>query len=221
MKYVANEFGGYVRFSNEEVVECKTNQDMLAMLVENSEGFVKRCIKGIYLTEEYTYEDKMQFGYEGFLKAVRNFDIERGADFYTYAFQCVQSELFNVHRAHKRAKNGYDEESDTIAFVDSLDRVVDGTEGKVTLESTLMDENTDVFSEAIGIMEGLQRLRKILSESQFDAFTDYYVHEFGLREIAEKRGVSTARIGSIVKKATNIIKERYTEAQFAELIGLR
>ena len=87
MKYVANEFGGYLRFSNEEVVECKTNQDMLAMLVENSEGFVKRCIKGIYLTEEYTYEDKMQFGYEGFLKAVRNFDIERGADFYTYAFQ--------------------------------------------------------------------------------------------------------------------------------------
>ena len=49
----------YVRFSDDYVLECKNDREKLEELVANSVGFVKKAVKGVYLSGDYTYDDKV------------------------------------------------------------------------------------------------------------------------------------------------------------------
>ena len=42
-----------------------------------------------------------------------------------------------------------------------------------------------------------------------------------MKEIAEKHGITTTRVGNLTKQVVKKIKENFTEAEFAEIIGLR
>ena len=124
MEMMKNAYGNYMRFSNEEVIACRTDKKMLEMLVENSYAFVADIAVSYYIGNEYTREDKIQIGFEGFLKAVKKFENDRGADFYTFAFQAVNSELNNTRKGMRRAKRGWDSENNSGTFVSSLDVAV-------------------------------------------------------------------------------------------------
>ncbi len=220
MEILKNGFGEYVRFSNDEIVDLRDNKEFLDFLTQNSVAFVKKCVKGVYLTSDYTYDDKLQIGFEGFIKAVKKFEIGRGADFYTFAYRCIQTELYNVYKAYKTNKRGYDVENDKINLVESLDKPVDDGDGKITLQEKLVDETVNVFSEAVGIEEGLTKLKKILNKNQYEIFMAYYVEEKPLKQISKERGIRVESVQRTAKEVVKIIKQRFTEAEFAEMIGL-
>ena len=210
---------GFVRFSNEEVLMCKTDEKMLNMLVENCEGVIKEALKGIHLPSHYTYDDKMQIGYIGLLKAVKNFDIERGADFYSYAHICIRSELYNEHRGMKRAKRGYNEENDSFITVGSLDVQVDDEEG-MTLGATIVDTTMNTYEQAFDITEGLEKIEKILSEGQRIVFVEHFLREKSLKEVAKEQGYSTTRAGNLAKQVREKIMKNFSKEEFVEIIRL-
>ena len=209
---------GYVRFSNEEILEMRKNSEFVSMIVENSEGFVKDAIKGVYLSSDYSYDDKLQVGYGGLLIAIRKYSLEKG-NFYYFAKQCIKTELYNVHRGYTRNKRGYDKETNTQQItVCSLD--IQNNDGDSIVEN-ITDETVNTFKQAFGIDSDLEKIYKILSPSQQYAFTEYFLEEKTMKEIAEAHGVTTTRVGNLTKQVAKKIKEHFTEAEFAEIIGLR
>ena len=209
---------GYVRFSNEEILEMRKNPKNVEVIVENSVGFVKSCLKGIYLSSDYSYDDKLQVAYGGLLIAIEKFD-ENQSNFYGFAKRCIQTELFNVHRGYTRAKRGYDRETnEQIISVCSLD--IQNNDGDSIVEN-VEDEQANTFKQAFDMETGLEKIYKILSPSQQYAFTEYFLEEKTMKEIAEKHGITTTRVGNLTKQVVKKIKENFTEAEFAEIIGLR
>lgn len=209
---------GYVRFSNEEILEMRKNPKNVEVIVENSVGFVKSCLKGIYLSSDYSYDDKLQVAYGGLLIAIEKFD-EKQSNFYGFAKRCIQTELFNVHRGYTRAKRGYDKETnEQIISVCSLD--IQNNDGDSIVEN-VEDEQANTFKQAFDMETGLEKIYKILSPSQQYAFTEYFLQEKTMKEIAEKHGITTTRVGNLTKQVVKKIKENFTEAEFAEIIGLR
>lgn len=209
---------GYVRFSNEEILEMRKNPKNVEIIVENSVGFVKSCLKGIYLSSDYSYDDKLQVAYGGLLIAIEKFD-EKQSNFYGFAKRCIQTELFNVHRGYTRAKRGYDKETnEQIISVCSLD--IQNNDGDSIVEN-VEDEQANTFKQAFDMETGLEKIYKILSPSQQYAFTEYFLEEKTMKEIAEKHGITTTRVGNLTKQVVKKIKENFTEAEFAEIIGLR
>lgn len=209
---------GYVRFSNEEILEMRKNPKNVEVIVENSVGFVKSCLKGIYLSSDYSYDDKLQVAYGGLLIAIEKFD-ENQSNFYGFAKRCIQTELFNVHRGYTRAKRGYDKETnEQIITVCSLD--IQNNDGDSIVEN-VEDETVNTFKQAFDMETGLEKIYKILSPSQQYAFTEYFLEEKTMKEIAEKHGITTTRVGNLTKQVVKKIKENFTEAEFAEIIGLR
>ena len=209
---------GYVRFSNEEILEMRKNPKNVEVIVENSVGFVKSCLKGIYLSSDYSYDDKLQVAYGGLLIAIEKFD-EKQSNFYGFAKRCIQTELFNVHRGYTRAKRGYDKETnEQIISVCSLD--IQNNDGDSIVEN-VEDEQANTFKQAFDMETGLEKIYKILSPAQQYAFTEYFLQEKTLKEIAEAHGVTTTRAGNLTKQVVKKIKENFTEAEFDEIIGLR
>ena len=220
MEMMKNAYGSYVKFTDEEVMACRTDKKMLEMLVENSVAFVKEVVRGYYIGNEYTYEDKIQIGFEGFLKAVKKFNPERGAGFYTFAHRAVQSELFNIRQGMRRAKRGWDEENNCQAFVTSLDAPV-GDEDDTQVIETVADESVDMESGVMHITDTVMPFKKFLNDNQFTVFVEYYVNGKSLLEVAAITGRRKESVQRTAKEVVKIIKTRYTEAQFAEIIGLR
>ena len=218
MKNVKNV--SYVRFSDDYILECKNDKEKLEQLVANSVAFVKKAVKGVYLTSDYTYDDKIQLGFGGFLRAVEKFEKNSKNDFYTFAYSCIRQYLFNEHAASKRVKRGYNNETNTYASIASLDAVTSDDE-KGSLIDTLEDEQANTFKQAFGINSDLEKIYKILSPAQQYAFTEYFLEEKTMKEIAEKHGITTTRVGNLTKQVVKKIKENFTEAEFAEIIGLR
>lgn len=208
----------YVRFTDEEILKCKTDKALLEELVANSFGFVKKAVKGVYLTNDYTYDDKVQLGFMGFLRAVNLFEKNSKNDFYTFAYSCIRQFLFNEHAASKRAKRGYNNDTQTYTTVISLD-LPNGEDDKDSLISSIVDENMDTYGQAFGF--DLDRINKILSPAQQYVFKEYFLEEKTMKEIAEKHNVTTTRVGNLTKQVVKKIKEHFTEAEFAEIIGLR
>lgn len=220
MEMMKNAYGSYVKFTDEEVIACRTDKKMLEMLVENSVAFVTDIVVSYYIGKEYTREDKIQIGFEGFLKAVRNFDPQRHAGFYTFAHYSVNSELNNVRKGMRRAKRGWDNENNSQAFVASLDVAV-GDEDDTLVIDTIADDTVDMESGIMNIMDSVSQFKKFLNDNQFTVFVEYYVNGKSLLEVVAITGRRKESVQRTAKEVVKIIKTRYTEAQFAEVIGLR
>jgi RNA polymerase sigma factor (sigma-70 family) len=220
MEMMKNAYGSYVKFTDEEVMACRTDKKMLEMLVENSVAFVTDIVVSYYIGKEYTREDKIQIGFEGFLKAVKNFDPQRHAGFYTFAHYSVNSELNNVRKGMRRAKRGWDNENNSQAFVASLDVAV-GDEDDTLVIDTIADDTVDMESGLMNIMDSVSQFKKFLNDNQFTVFVEYYINGKTLQQIAEITGRKKESVGRTAKEVAKVLRTRYTEAQFAEIIGLR
>ena len=73
---------------------------------------------------------------------------------------------------------------------------------------TLEDEQANTFKQAFGINSDLEKIYKILSPAQQYAFTEYFLQEKTLKEIAEAHGVTTTRAGNLTKQVVKKIRKR-------------
>ena len=78
--------------TNEIVMAQKGDKDALATLVENNQGLIWSIVKR-FLGRGYDTEDIYQIGAMGFVKAIRNFDIEYDVKLSTYAVPYIMGEI--------------------------------------------------------------------------------------------------------------------------------
>ena len=55
----------YIRFDSNEIAQRRNDKEFIEALVKNTESLVVKCAKSVYMTDEYTFEDKIQIGYMG------------------------------------------------------------------------------------------------------------------------------------------------------------
>ena len=224
MRTVKNSFGvEYVRYTNEEVVAGRNDKGFVNELVKNARGFVLDVIRTVYLDSSYSREDKLQLGYEGFMNAVKKFDPHNGVDFYTYAYASVQGVLYNESQKAKRAKRGYNKDENKAAVVISLDAPQEGEEGEGQSKGdTIEDESVNVEREVLNTEADLVKtLAKVTGEKAAAMIILNVLHEKTCEEIAAAYGVSKMAVSKNIRKGYEKIKERYSEGEFAEIIGLR
>lgn len=224
MRTVKNSFGvEYVRYTNEEVVAGRNDKGFVNELVKNARGFVLDVIRTVYLDSSYSREDKLQLGYEGLINAIYKFDPHNGVDFYTYAYASVQGVLYNESKKAKCAKRGYNKDENKAAVMVSLDSRPAGDEGEnPSLQDSLVDETVDVVREVLNTeAELVKTLAKVTGEKAATMIVLNVLHEKTCEEIAAAYGVSKMAVSKNIRKGYEKIKERYSEGEFAEIIGLR
>lgn len=224
MRTVKNSFGvEYVRYTNEEVVAGRNDKGFVNELIKNARGFILDVIRTVYLDSSYSREDKLQLGYEGFMNAIKKFDSHNGVDFYTYAYASVQGVLYNESKKAKCAKRGYNKDENKAAVMVSLDAPQEGEEGEGQSKGdTIEDESVNVEREVLNTEADLVKtLAKVTGEKAAAMIVLNVLHEKTCEEIAAAYGVSKMAVSKNIRKGYEKIKERYTEAEFADIIGLR
>lgn len=78
--------------TNDIINAQKGDKDALATLVENNQGLIWSIVKR-FLGRGYDTEDIYQIGAMGFVKAIRNFDIEYDVKLSTYAVPYIMGEI--------------------------------------------------------------------------------------------------------------------------------
>ena len=81
------------------------DSEALARLVEENTGLV-RSIAIRFMGRGVDYEDLCQIGHIGMIKAIRNFDLERGTAFSTYAVPLIIGEIKRFLRDDGEIKIG-------------------------------------------------------------------------------------------------------------------
>ena len=78
--------------TNDIIKAQNGDKDALALLVENNQGLIWSVVKR-FLGRGYDTEDIYQIGALGFVKAIRNFDINFDVKLSTYAIPYIMGEI--------------------------------------------------------------------------------------------------------------------------------
>lgn len=149
----------YKNFSDEELIEMLRSGDaeIADYIMEKYKPLVRKKTNAMYLIGGET-EDLIQEGMIGLFKAVRDFNPEKEANFFSFAELCINRQLYSALEASNRKKhiplNTY------ISFSNQ-----DGSDG-VSLEQVLTDESASpeqMMIEQEGREEFFQRLQEKLS----------------------------------------------------------
>lgn len=102
-------------------------------LIEQYYGLIVAQSKGIFLNS-YSFDDLVQTGIESLLKAIKNFDLEKGGDSFTgYVFWCIKNNFSYLCRKEIRYNNC---SSLNITATDDLE-IIDLIQDTDTLEDVV------------------------------------------------------------------------------------
>jgi RNA polymerase sigma factor FliA len=154
----------------------------------------------------YDREDLESFGYMGLVQAARTFDPNRGVQFSTYAYRCIENAISGaLERANTRQVDCVSlsiligEDSDTpledqIAEKDAL-----YGSGAMDAEETAIDRaEAEIMKEAI----------RLLPPQHGEIIWDVYYHQMPLNEVARKMKLSPQRVQAIHARALKMLRRR-------------
>lgn len=216
----------YTRFTVEQIMQCKENVFMMEELIKNSERLISKVARGYYI-KDMELDDLMSVGRGEIYKAVYTYNKDLGADFYTYATQCIMNKymkLFKDSKAKKRGglgafatKEEIQNEEFLVSRVVSLDRMSD--DGESILDK--LKDSTNVHYEGTNF-EGWNFLinKKVLTKKELSLLKRIYMEDHLPANIAKEWGVSRQSVSKLHRLALSKIKERYSEQQLATLLGV-
>ncbi len=141
-------------------------------------------------------DDLMQEASLGLFSAARSFSAGQAASFRTYAGVCIDNRLRSAVRNSAREKNRplsqYMELSDYYRQEDTADAGAD-PEALV-----LIDES---------VAELKQRLRELLSEREYQVFTQYHMHDCSYEEIAGCLGMDAKAVDNALQRVRRKLKK--------------
>ena len=96
----------YKELSDEQLIGVIRQGDKTAMdyLIDKYRNLVKREIREVYMIGADS-EDLMQEGMIGLFKAIRDYNEERKASFYTFALLCIKRQVYSAVTSSNRKKN--------------------------------------------------------------------------------------------------------------------
>lgn len=165
-------------------------------LLEKYKALVRKNARVLYL-DGGDKEDLLQEGMLGLFKAIRSFEPDRGASFFTYANQCIMNQMFSAVSSAKRKKHSILNESVPLSEIDDASQeaafiYADGPEAFI-LEQEAEAQLRSRIEKALSPMEN-----KVLAQ---------YLQGMNYREIAEQTGKSEKSIDNALQRIRRKVKE--------------
>jgi RNA polymerase sigma factor (sigma-70 family) len=154
----------------------------------------------------YEREDLESFGLVGLVQAARTFDPNRGVQFSTYAYRCIENAISGaLERANTRQVDCVSlsiligEDSDT-PLEDQIaeDGRLFGVAALDAEETAIIRAQADELKDAI----------RLLPTQHAEIIWDVYFHQMPLNEVARKMKLSPQRVQAVHAKALKMLRRR-------------
>lgn len=157
-------------------------------LVEKNMGLVYYIARSFQksTTGGIEYDDLVQEGMVGLVKAARTFDESRGFLFSTYAGNCIQKEILAYMKRQRKHKRSI-----------SINQDIRGFQG-VPVEEILGYSQKEY--ENVWKRDLLERCIRSLNQSQREIVLLYYGKGLKQKEIAKQLGISQGQVCRIIKR---------------------
>lgn len=191
----------YRDFTDEELIERLRagEHDIADYIMEKYKPLVRKKTNAMYLIGGET-EDLIQEGMIGLFKAVRDFNSEKTAVFFSFAELCISRQLYSALEASNRKKhsplNNY------ISFSNQ-----DDTDG-IELEHVISGQNISpeqILIEKEGKQEFFDRLEEKLSKMEKKVLY-LYLDGSSYTQIAEYMGKSPKSIDNTLQRIRGKVK---------------
>lgn len=151
---------------------------------------------------KHEYEEVFSAANYGFLRAINDFDPDRGVKFSTFAVLVMEGEIYKYYRTMNAGKR----KGDTISLDATVFQGEDGSE--ISLLEMLPDKTgtSDWDDINLAYEDALPKMTDAQKKS-----LELYLSGYTQSQIAEKRGVSQAQISREIRKAFALIKKSYWE----------
>ena len=186
-----------------------TEEDVIRMY----EPYVKKSVKSWLRNHEF--DDMMQVGRIGLIKAYRGYDISTGVSFGSYAMKSVKTTLIKASKYRKS-------DLTNTRFKDYEDNIVQST--RVTIPEDFGDTD-DTYWGCLGIFisnedgemeESIvnkvccEDIRKILTPKEYEILYKCYIKEVSPEVIAKEFGVTRQTITRWRQRIINKVRIKYT-----------
>ncbi len=165
------------------------NSEAEDILMERYKGYVRKLSHARYLVGGDS-DDLIQEGMIGLMKAVRDYDPEKGASFKTFATLCIMRQQTTAIDSAVRKKNEPLNHSISISSEEWESAVRMMREQQSPEEILVSNESS---------MELLGHLKDILSPFENEVL-ELYLQEKGYREIAEELGKTPKTIDNAIQR---------------------
>lgn len=158
-----------------------------------------------YVNSNFEMDDLISTGTIGLIKAVRNFDADKGSKFATYAAKCIDNEILMMLRSDKKHQR-------EVSIYEPIGTDKEGN--KISLLEIMVSGDSDV-PKLVEQGEDIAWLRKafleVLNERERQIIALRYgfspAGELTQREIASMLSISRSYVSRIEKKALEKLKE--------------
>lgn len=200
----------------------------LSLLMEAGKGLIIH-FANIFSGHQVT-DDLIQVGYEGLLKALKNYDEEKGARFVTYASHCIMSEIRHELRKEKsfycpvwvvelqakivKATDSYMQKEGEMPSIGDIAKMVNVKEegvmqamraGRIPFEdldlSKIRSNTYEPFRMALEDKIVLQEAIRKLSEIQRKVIYYIFYRDMTQTQVAEELHINQRKVSRILKKA--------------------
>lgn len=176
------------------------NGDMEAkrILIEKNMRLVAHMVKK-YSYPEDQFEDLIQTGTIGLIKAVNSFDCEKGNRFATYAAKCIENEILMVFRNNKKSSRdvslygpiGVDKEGNEINLLDVFETFDEDIVEKISKDNVIAKLKLEMKRTLTKREQMIIELRYGLIDGK----------EITQREVASRLNISRSYVSRIEKRA--------------------
>lgn len=206
--HVTNNISFPKPLSKKDEKEClkkiqEGDEEAKTILIKHNLRLVAHIIKKYYSTMK-DQEDLISIGTIGLIKAVSNFDSNKGTKFATYASRCIENEILMYFRSQKKlVKDVYisdpidlDNEGNSLTLMDIVaddESVSENIDNKIEIEKMYeqIDQHLTSREKAIVYMRYGLKGHKAIPQ----------------REVAKKLGISRSYVSRIEKKSLSILKK--------------
>lgn len=186
---------------------CKEARDTL---IERNLRLVAHIVKK-YNVGDKEIDDLISIGTIGLIKAIDNFDMDKGIRLATYASKCIENELLMMLRSAKKLSKevylyepiGADREGNEINLLDIIECVDADIVDNLELEDNVKKLYQLISSVLTARERQIIELRYGLKDKE----------EVTQREIANKLGISRSYVSRIEKKALKKLKTHFDSLQ--------
>ena len=140
-------------------------------------------------------------GLEGLIKAAKNFDVDKGMTFSTFAVKCIHNAItFEIRKSKALMRKS----EENVLYLSHAS--VEGDEN-TALENIIPDDfDMDEYIEKKEEKELLNRAISSLSDVEQKAIKYYFVNELIQEDIAKLLGMSQANASRVLKRAINKLR---------------
>lgn len=206
----------YSQLSDEETIQLIQDGDKEAVdyLLEKYKNLVKRKAKTLYLIDG-DKDDLIQEGMIGLYKAIRDFDLDKEAVFYSFAELCITRQIYSAIKFSNRKKNiplntyislnepANQQFQDNKEECATLEDIVPTTWIQNPEQLVIDKESTNVIEYELG-----KRLSKFEKEVLY-----YYLQDKKYNHIAQITGRDAKSIDNAIQRIRSKLNQLLKELQ--------